>query len=71
MTWGANFSNDYVHDELASQNIVFPEKAELQAEGRDDLVRFAGEQVTTGDQARALLRSRRAEAQPVKATRAG
>jgi hypothetical protein len=53
LTWGANFSNDYVHDELASQNIVFPERAELEAEGRDDLVRFAGQQVTTGDQAEA------------------
>src|SRR5687768_692689 len=48
LTWGANFSNDYVHDELASQNIFFPEKAELEAEGRDDLVKYAGEQVTTG-----------------------
>jgi hypothetical protein len=53
LTWGANFSNDYVHDELASQNIFFPEKADLEAEGRDDLVKYAGEQVTTGDEAEA------------------
>jgi hypothetical protein len=53
LTWGANFSNDYVHDELAAQNIFFPEKAELEAEGRDDLVKFAGQQVTTGEHAEA------------------
>jgi hypothetical protein len=53
LTWGANFSNDYVHDELASQNIFFPEKAELEAEGRDDLVKYAGVQVTTGQHAEA------------------
>ena len=53
LTWGANFSNDYVYDELSSQNIFFPEKAELEAEGRDDLVKYAGEQVTTGPEAEA------------------
>jgi hypothetical protein len=53
LTWGANFSNDYVHDELASQNIFFPEKADLQADGRDDLVKYAGVQVTTGAHAEA------------------
>ncbi len=53
LTWGANFSNDYVHDELSSQNIFFPDEASLREEGRDDLVKFAGEQVTTGDHAEA------------------
>jgi hypothetical protein len=53
LTWGANFSNDYVHDELASQNIFFPEKAELEDEGREDLVKYAGVQVTTGQHAEA------------------
>lgn len=53
LTWGANFSNDYVHDELSSQNIFFPSAEELEAEGRDDLVKYADEQVTTGSQAEA------------------
>ena len=53
LTWGANFSNDYVHDELSAQNIVFPDEASLREEGRDDLVKYADEQVTTGDQAEA------------------
>ena len=53
LMWGSNFAEDYVHDELASQNVVFPEAAELRDEGRDDLVGYAGETVTTGDQAEA------------------
>lgn len=53
LTWGANFSNDYVHDELSSQKIFFPDAAELRKEGRNDLVEHAGEQVTTGRQAEA------------------
>ena len=50
LTWGANFSDDYVHDELSSQNVVFPTRAELEEEGRDDLAEFAGEKVVNGDQ---------------------
>lgn len=53
LMWGASFADDYVHDELASQNVFFPEEAELVEEGRDDLVRYAGAQVTTGAQAEA------------------
>jgi hypothetical protein len=53
LTWGATFSNDYVHDELSSQNIFFPTEEELRAEGRDDLVQYAEEQVTTGPEAEA------------------
>ena len=53
LTWGANFSNDYVHDELSSQNVFFPDEASLVEEGRDDLVKYADEQVTTGPQAEA------------------
>lgn len=53
LTWGANFADDYVHDELASQQVFFPDQESLVAEGRDDLVRFAGVQVTTGDHAEA------------------
>ena len=51
LTWGNNFAEDYVHDELASQQIFFPAKAALVEEGRTDLVKFADQQVTTGRQA--------------------
>jgi hypothetical protein len=53
LTWGANFAGDYVHDELASQKVFFPDAASLEEEGRDDLVKYADEQVTTGDEAEA------------------
>jgi hypothetical protein len=53
LTWGNDFSEDYVRDELSSQNIFFPERAALEEEGRTDLLDFAGQQVTTGDQAEA------------------
>jgi hypothetical protein len=53
LNWGSNFAEDYVHDELASQNIYFPDSAALQEEGRDDLVNYAGQQVTTGSEAEA------------------
>lgn len=53
LTWGSNFADDYVGDELASQQIFFPGEDELADEGRDDLLSFADEQVTTGDEAEA------------------
>jgi hypothetical protein len=53
LTWGNSFAEDYVHDELSSQNIFFPERDSLEGQGRTDLVDFAGQQVTTGDQAEA------------------
>jgi hypothetical protein len=53
LTWGHNFSSNYVHDELSSQNISFPDAAALKADGRDDLVEWAGQRLTTGDQAQA------------------
>jgi hypothetical protein len=53
LMWGSNFASDYVGDELSSQNIFFPDAASLEEEGRDDLVKFADEQVTTGDEAEA------------------
>jgi len=51
LTWGANFSDDYVSRELSSQNISFPDAAALKEEGRDDLLEFAGQDLTTGKQA--------------------
>lgn len=53
LMWGANFSKDYVRKELASQNVFFPPKADLVAEGRADLASHAGQQVTTGADAQA------------------
>ena len=53
LMWGSNFAHDYVHRELSSQNIVFPSADELTGQGRTDLVGFADEQVTTGNQAEA------------------
>jgi hypothetical protein len=53
LTWGSRFADDYVGDELSAQNIFFPDAAALQEEGRTDLLGYAGEQVTTGDEAEA------------------
>ena len=53
LAWGANFANDYVHDELSSQRVFFPDEASLREEGRDDLVTYADEQVTTRTEAEA------------------
>jgi hypothetical protein len=53
LMWGSNFASDYVGDELTSQNIFFPDAASLEEEGRDDLVKYADEQVTTGSEAEA------------------
>ena len=51
LTWGNNFSADYVKRELGSQNVAFPAKEALVEEGRTDLVKFAGAKVDTGDEA--------------------
>jgi hypothetical protein len=53
LTWGSNFADDYVSDELTAQQIVFPERAALEEEGRTDLLEFAGQQVSTGGEAEA------------------
>jgi hypothetical protein len=53
LMWGSNFAEDYVYDELSSQNVVFPDAASLRDDGRADLVQFADQKVTTGDEAEA------------------
>ena len=53
LTWGSSFAADYVDDELSSQNIIFPEAASLQEDGRADLLGYAGEAVNTGPEAEA------------------
>jgi hypothetical protein len=51
LTWGHNFSSDYVTKELSSQNITFPSADELNKEGRGDLVQFADQRLDTGVEA--------------------
>ena len=53
LTWGSQFADDYVGDELSSQNITFPDAEALTAEGRTDLLDFAGQKLDTGDEAEA------------------
>ena len=53
LTWGSSFAEDYVGDELSAQNIEFPPTAALEEEGRDDLAKFGGQQVDTGEEAEA------------------
>jgi hypothetical protein len=53
LTWGSNFAEDYVHDELSSQHVVFPAAEQLREDGRADLVKYAEEPVTTGSEAEA------------------
>jgi hypothetical protein len=53
LTWGSNFAEDYVHDELSSQHVVFPDAESLREDGRADLVKYAEEPVTTGAEAEA------------------
>jgi len=53
LMWGNSFSEDYVSDELAAQNITFPDEEALVAQGRDDLAQYGGELVDTGQEAEA------------------
>jgi hypothetical protein len=56
LTWGANFAESNVHDQLAAQQIYFPEKgsdALASPEIGPYLNQYAGQQLTTGDQAKA------------------
>jgi hypothetical protein len=53
LTWGHNFSSDYVRKELTSQNISFPTAEALTKEGRTDLLKFAGNRLDTGREAEA------------------
>jgi hypothetical protein len=52
LTWGSNFAEDYVHDELVAQNIQFPDAATLE-EDNPTLVGFADAVVDTGPEAEA------------------
>jgi hypothetical protein len=52
LTWGSNFAEDYVHDELVAQNIQFPDAATLEQDN-PALVSYADEVVDTGSEAEA------------------
>jgi hypothetical protein len=53
LSWGHNFSSDYVGNELRSQNITFPSAEALTDGGRADLVKFADHRLDTGVEAQA------------------
>jgi hypothetical protein len=52
LNFGASFANDSVQSQLSNQNIAFPVEAGLPSETKDQLVKWAGMQVTTGEMAR-------------------
>jgi hypothetical protein len=52
LNFGASFANDSVQSQLSNQNIAFPPEAGLPSETKDQLVKWAGMQVTTGEMAR-------------------
>ncbi|HVS67382.1 MAG TPA: hypothetical protein VHE56_02435 [Mycobacteriales bacterium] len=55
LAWGHNFAENNVHDQLAAQQIFFPDKAGIAAEKSAEITKYvtpyAGQQVTTGQQA--------------------
>ena len=53
LNWGAGFAKDSVATQLENQNISFPATAEEMPEGtRDQIAKWAGMKVTTGEMAR-------------------
>ena len=52
LNFGAGFANDSVQTQLANQNIAFPAEAALPSATKDQLAKWAGKQVTTGEMAR-------------------
>ena len=52
--YGSMFAKNFISDQLSAQKITFASAEVLQKEGRDDLLKYAGQQVTTGDQAKAF-----------------
>lgn len=56
LTWGANFSDDYVHDELAAQRITMPDADTLREEGLEQYVKWAGTPLDSGAKAEAYAK---------------
>lgn len=54
LLYGGNFANNFIKDQLSTQNIKFPGVKELEAQGRDDLVAYANRTVDTGTEAKAF-----------------
>jgi hypothetical protein len=52
LNFGASFANDSVKSQLDNQNISFPVEAGLPSETKNELLKWAGMKVTTGDMAR-------------------
>jgi hypothetical protein len=54
LTWANVFIGDQVHEQLSEQHITMPEKDALETQAQHDaLDKYAGQQLTTGPQARA------------------
>ena len=55
LTWASSFIGDQVHDQLVMQDITMPDKASLETKAQHEaLDQYAGQKMTTGDQARAF-----------------
>ncbi len=52
LNYGASFANDNVESQLSNQNISFPGEEGLPANTKEQLVKWAGMQVTTGEMAK-------------------
>ena len=52
LNFGAGFATDNVRTQLANQNIAFPIEAGLPSNTKDQLLKWAGKQVVTGEMAR-------------------
>ncbi len=54
LTWANSFIADQVHDQFSAQRITMPEKDALETKAQHDaLDQYAGQQLETGDQAKA------------------
>ena len=54
LTWASTFVADNVSEQLSMQDITMPAEADLESqEQKDALLQYAGQKMTTGDQAKA------------------
>jgi hypothetical protein len=53
LTWASSFVESNVHDQLAAQDITMPEGDAIAEADKPYLDQYAGQQLTTGDQAKA------------------
>lgn len=54
LLYGGVYATNFVKDNLAEQKITFASAEALKAQGRDDLVKYADEQVDNGTEAKAF-----------------